>query len=96
MKDLRDSKQSATWKNDSKFHSKDSIYSTIRDTQASCNVVLETLNDLLAYEKLEAGLMQLEKESVPVYSFVRDVCRPFRMQVMANTFCFTILHTCPS
>eukprot|EP01041_Mallomonas_annulata_P008378 gene8378-17280_t len=40
------------------------LMDTLNDIEGACGVSLEILNDLLAYEKLEAGIMTLDKTNV--------------------------------
>ena len=41
--------------------STEEVVSTIEDLKQPCRTSVSILNDLLAYEKLDAGIMQLEK-----------------------------------
>eukprot|EP00607_Mallomonas_marina_P007586 CAMPEP_0182418402 /NCGR_PEP_ID=MMETSP1167-20130531/2846_1 /TAXON_ID=2988 /ORGANISM="Mallomonas Sp, Strain CCMP3275" /LENGTH=613 /DNA_ID=CAMNT_0024592597 /DNA_START=164 /DNA_END=2005 /DNA_ORIENTATION=- len=52
----------------------------VSDTQASCDIAVTLLDDLLAYEKLEAGVMVLEKTSVRTMMFLKDAAKPFLIQ----------------
>ena len=54
---------------------------TVTDIQNSLDVSLEVLNDLLLYDKLESGHLQLEFSDIPFYSFVKDTLKPFQLQV---------------
>eukprot|EP01041_Mallomonas_annulata_P010462 gene10462-biopygen5067 len=53
---------------------------TISDIKESCNVSLEILNELLTFDKLESGLMQLEEEPLSPWDFVRDTVKSFFVQ----------------
>jgi len=52
----------------------------INELHISCDNALVILNDLLNYEKLDAGLMVLEKSVVKAASFLRDAITPFNIQ----------------
>ena len=47
-------------------------YDTLCDVNMSCTAALDILNDLLCYEKLESGRMDLHAENVCVLSFLSD------------------------
>ena len=53
----------------------------IRDIQSSLNISLDILNDLLNYEKLDAGIMKLDLESLSVWSLIHESITPFYLQV---------------
>ena len=54
---------------------------TIRDVEHSCQISLNILNDLLDYEKLEAGILKLDKAKVPAWPFLFGAISPFYLQV---------------
>ena len=54
---------------------------TWADVKSSCGIAVEILDDLLLYEKLEAGIMTLEKEEMLVWQFLNKAVQPFRLQV---------------
>ena len=51
------------------------LMDTVKDAGMSCDTAVALLDDLLAYEKLEAGIM------IPAWAFIRDAVRPFSLQV---------------
>ena len=55
--------------------------STFADIEGSCETAIETLNELLDYEKLESGIMKLEKTQIPPWPLIRDSVKPFMIQV---------------
>lgn len=57
------------------------VLETIADIENSCETALNILNDLLSYEKLEAGLLKLEKTKIAAWQFVKESVRPFFIQV---------------
>ena len=61
---------------------KDGLHEVLTDIQLSCHVAIDLLNDLLVYEKLEAGIMTLEKSNINIVNFVKEAVRPFRIPVI--------------
>ena len=57
------------------------LLETVKDSEMSCETAVEILDDLLAYEKLDAGIMLLEKTILPAWEFVKETVRPFNVQV---------------
>ena len=53
----------------------------VRDIQGSVDISIDILNDLLNYEKLDAGIMKLEVSLLSAWSFVKDSVTPFSIQV---------------
>ena len=62
------------------------IKQMVSDVESSCEISVEILNDLLSYEKLDAGILQLERKSVLVYPLLRDTARPFQIQVCSVAY----------
>jgi signal transduction histidine kinase len=56
------------------------IQESIQDIQLSIDTAIHILNDLLAYEKLESGILVAYKSLQPVQAFVLESIRPFRLQ----------------
>ena len=52
----------------------------VLDIEISCDAAIHILNGLLDYEKLESGIMKLEKSKIPLWPFLRDSVRPFQIQ----------------
>ena len=59
----------------------------VSDIESSCETAIETLNGLLDYEKLESGIMKLEKSKQSPWPLIRDSVTPFMIQVngLSNT-----------
>ena len=55
-------------------------YDTLCDVNISCAAAVDILNDLLCYEKLESGILNLHKEDVPVATFLQDCVSMFAAQ----------------
>ena len=54
---------------------------TLADIEGSCETAIETLSELLDYEKLESGIMKLEKTKLAPWPLLRDSVKPFMIQV---------------
>jgi two-component system, sensor histidine kinase len=55
-------------------------YETLRDVNLSCTAAVDILNDLLCYEKLQRGMLDLHKEHVTVDLLLRDCISMFSVQ----------------
>lgn len=55
-------------------------YDTLCDVNMSCTAAVSILNDLLCYEKLESGKMELHKETVTVEPFLKNCLSLFAAQ----------------
>ena len=55
-------------------------YDTLCDVNMSCTAAVSILNDLLCYEKLESGRMQLHKETVTINPFLDNCMLLFSAQ----------------
>lgn len=55
-------------------------YDTLCDVNMSCTAAVSILNDLLCYEKLESGRMQLHKETVTIGTFLNNCTLLFSAQ----------------
>ena len=64
-----------------KRENEDELLDTVTDSETSCETAIELLNDLLSYEKLEAGLMTLNKTAFAATGFIQDSMKAFRIQV---------------
>jgi CheY-like chemotaxis protein len=56
------------------------VFADLADIEESCHTAVDILTDLLTYEKLEAGLMTLERSRVPVVDLIEKALAPFRIQ----------------
>eukprot|EP00607_Mallomonas_marina_P008896 CAMPEP_0182422496 /NCGR_PEP_ID=MMETSP1167-20130531/8215_1 /TAXON_ID=2988 /ORGANISM="Mallomonas Sp, Strain CCMP3275" /LENGTH=569 /DNA_ID=CAMNT_0024600627 /DNA_START=547 /DNA_END=2256 /DNA_ORIENTATION=+ len=52
----------------------------IEDLSFSCNIAIDTLNDLLNYEKVESGLMTLDCEQILFIPLIEKAMKPFYIQ----------------
>ena len=58
------------------------LLSTCALVQESASVALETLNDMLTFDKMDENKLVLEPEDLNVWNFVNDTVRPFRINAM--------------
>jgi signal transduction histidine kinase len=56
------------------------ILDIIADIKLSCRDSINVLDDLLAYEKMDSELLQIEKSPLDIRSFVQESLRPFAVQ----------------
>ena len=56
---------------------------TIRDIKESCDIAVNTLNELLMFDKLESGMLKLELEKCVPLDLIRNSVKPFHTQVKA-------------
>ena len=53
---------------------------TLLDVQSACRIAVEILNDLLCFDKLESGILELHKQDVAVTPFVASCVKMFASQ----------------
>ena len=53
----------------------------LSDIRESCDTAVNILNELLTLDKLESGILMLEKKPLLAWSFISEVVRPFVVQV---------------
>ena len=53
---------------------------TLVDVQSACNIGVEILNDLLCFDKLESGILELHKHDVTVIPFIDNCVNMFASQ----------------
>ena len=58
----------------------DGVVETLEDVELACSTAVNILNDLLSFEKMESGILELHKEPIVVLSFVNDCVRIFSLQ----------------
>ena len=59
----------------------DDILSLVEEIESANNTSTNILNDLLIYEKIDAGVLILEKEVVTAFPIIYDCVRPFLLHV---------------
>lgn len=58
----------------------DGVVETLEDVELACSTAVNILNDLLSYEKMESGILELHKEPIVVLPFITDCVRIFSLQ----------------
>ena len=53
---------------------------TLTDVKSACRIAVEILNDLLCFDKLESGILELHKHDVVVLPFIDDCVNMFASQ----------------
>jgi signal transduction histidine kinase len=66
-------------------------YETLCDVNMSCTAAVDILNDLLCYEKLESGILELHKENIVVDSFLNNCVSMFSAQARECGVTMTIV-----
>eukprot|EP01038_Epipyxis_sp_PR26KG_P005789 gene5789-7987_t len=61
---------------------------TTEQVHNSCNIALETLNDLLTFDKLEESKLMIEVEKLDCWKFVQDVAKPFAINASVSNINF--------
>ena len=57
------------------------ILSVVNEVENASITSLDILNDLLTYEKIDAGMLVLEKETIIAFTLLYECLRPFLLQV---------------
>ena len=55
-------------------------YDILSDVKSACRTSIEILNDLLCFDKLESGMLELNKHDVKILSFLTDSVNMFTSQ----------------
>ena len=66
-------------------------YDTLCDVNLSCAAAVDILNDLLCYEKLDSGILELHKEDVPILPFLSDCLTMFSVQARECAVTMTLV-----
>jgi signal transduction histidine kinase len=61
----------------------------------SCTTALDILNDLLTFEKLDSGILELHKEELSAAEFIADCVRMFGAQAKARDVILILQPFCP-
>ena len=54
---------------------------SIHDCQISCEEAVNILNQLLLYDKIDSGLLELDRTNVNIKEFLQSILDPFYRQV---------------
>ena len=64
----------------------------LKDCQDAIDIAVTILNDLLSYEKLESGIMDVYQDVTKALPFVSKTLSPFSLQVCGIPFGFDVDH----
>ena len=53
----------------------------VEDILESCGVAIKTLNDMLLFDKIEAGMLVLDKEEIAILPILEKTVKLFQVQV---------------
>jgi len=68
----------------------ESILDTNDLIQESSSLALETLNDMLTFDKMDEKKLVIEVDDLDVWSFVADNVRPFRLNALKNNVALSV------
>ncbi len=57
------------------------IMELVGDTGQAITIAIDTLNDLLLYEKIDGGLLALDAQEVVLWPYIEEVLKIFKVQV---------------
>lgn len=63
----------------------------LSDMNLSCDSAINTLNDLLLFEKIEDGKMKLEKKRILISELITKSIKPFDIQVYLDDWRYLLL-----
>lgn len=59
--------------------SREEVLSFVKELGDPCTIVVDILNDILTFEKIDAGEMSIERVAVDPLRFVESTTAPFRI-----------------
>jgi signal transduction histidine kinase len=69
------------------------LLETLSDVQLACNTAVDILNDLLSFEKLESGILELHRQDVPAVQFISECVLIFNPQAREKGVSLDLLLT---
>ncbi len=57
------------------------VHEVVKDAKVTCEIATSTLNDMLMFDKMETGMLQMTKLECNARDFVLKCVRPFQLQV---------------
>lgn len=61
-----------------------------KDSKITCTAAMQTLNDLLLFDKIESNMLQMEFQETPCKQFLCDCIRPFMRQLSLGKILFSV------
>ncbi len=69
-----------------KMQSLDAILEVVKDAKVTCELATSTLNDLLMFDKIETGMLEVSTVECDAWEFVNNCVKPFQLQVIELVF----------
>lgn len=66
------------------------VLDIVKQINASCNIALYTLNDLLTFDKLDEKKLEVELQPVNAWHFALETAKPFKINAKESKVDFTI------
>jgi signal transduction histidine kinase len=66
------------------------IHETLNDVNVACMTAVDILNDLLTFEKLESGILELHKTEESAISFIKECVNTFAVHALAKDISLTV------
>lgn len=57
---------------------------TLSDVTSACKTAVDILNDLLCFDMMESGILELHKQDITVFTFLYDNIKLFATQAKGN------------
>eukprot|EP01041_Mallomonas_annulata_P001511 gene1511-biopygen724 len=67
---------------------------TIQDIKTSCDIAVTTLNELLTFDKLEAGTLMVEKAQFDAMNLIEETIHPFQIQARRSKITLKVTRMC--
>ena len=67
---------------------REELVELVADVSQACIVAVDTINDLLLYEKIDGGILVLEPSEIVLGPFVKEVLKLFTVQVSQFSYFF--------
>ncbi len=64
-----------------KIHNLDSILEIVSEAKVTCELATNTLNDLLMFDKMETGMLEIAAVECAAWHFIQSCVKPFQLQV---------------
>lgn len=69
------------------------LHETALDVGMALKIAVEILDNLMCYDKIENGILNLRKQDVPLVAFLEESISPFRPQAMHSHINFRLIAT---
>eukprot|EP01034_Spumella_vulgaris_P030700 gene30700-37954_t len=72
-----------------KMHSIDDILEVVRDAKVAADIATSTLNDLLMFDKIETGMLEINTAECNMHEFITSCVKPFSLQAASDKIALT-------